>query len=509
MSPPNETDYAQAREKIAHLIESPEDSRSLLPAVVGMLDHEDRQLRLSAACGVCLIGTAQPDLVDYLIKRLIDRVHDDAERAEAIFAFEYLASQFPEQVDESLEEIRRHSDREPLAYTRSGGFRRSNIYSPSMGAEGVGRTRVAGEGQSSGPQQVYTEDADEKDIEDPAESEAEADAEAGPNGDEESDTAEDSEETDDGEDTAEDGETEPATDSADVETDAEEMRLPTDVLTAILEDSYFDDITILSRHDRERFDDTYRMLGISRGHERAVSLRLFHRPEEGEAAFLDRLADALSAWERLDHQHVTRLYDWSLEPRPWAAVAYADETLAERERFDPREALWNAIVLTQAVSHLHTNNVVHGGIDPHAIGYSEDLIDDDLLAPQLDHVGLLEAFRYAFDPSLFVDPRYAAPEYFDPSFGAIDHATDIYQLGAVCYRLFAGVSPFEADPEDVPQHVLRSQPPSISADLDSVPPAVDQVIQKAMAKQKLTRYENVAQMEQDLLGIRDQLAHNG
>jgi hypothetical protein len=489
-------DREAARERIAALIRSPSESRRLLPGVLGLLESDDPHLRLSAATGICLAGTADPELLSYVIRRLVDRLHADDARAEAVFAFEYLASQFPEEIDEILQELREESDREPLAYSRSGGFRRSNIYSPSMGRQGVGRTRIAGSGQNPGPQQVYSDDGEPVERQPGPKTAAENRDEVDENTADPSDSAENER--------PEEGEPSQVRRRPD-------WGLETDVLETIVAESAFEDITILAGRERERFSDSYRTLAIARGTERAVGLRLFRRPESGSEGFRQYLSMALDQWNRVSAtDNVVSLYDRGRTPRPWAAVAYTERTLADRGRLPLGEALWNAVTLTRAVGTMHDNDVVHGGLDPRSIAYTGNVIDDDeRQAPLIDHVGLLEAFRFHFDPSECLDPRYAAPEYFDAKFGEIDHATDIYQLGTVLYRLFTGKAPYDGDARRVEKQVLGGSVIPPSERVETIPGLVDDVVSKAMATQKLTRYETATHLEQDLLRLRDHLVTDG
>jgi serine/threonine protein kinase len=114
----------------------------------------------------------------------------------------------------------------------------------------------------------------------------------------------------------------------------------------------------------------------------------------------------------------------------------------------------------------------------------------------------MHVYRYYFTPATYLDPRYAAPEYYDRRFGRIDHATDIYQLGATCFRLFTGRSPYAGSFETVKERVVDGQPPAPS-DVADVPPAVDDVLGKAMARQKLARYETASQLTQELRALGD------
>lgn len=471
----------QARERIARLITAPDESRSLLPAVVGLLDHEDRHLRLSAACGICLAGTAQPDLIEYLVRRLLDRIHEDDERAEAILAFEYLATQFPTRVDEVLQAIREDSDREPLAYSRSGGFPRSDVYAPSRGASGVGRTRTVGTGDSAGPGQIVGEDPDDEPP-DPIEQSPDDDGESA--------------DEDDG-----DGAGGPGAITG--------RALLGETISEIVAESRFDDVSILTGHDPYHFGESYRAMGSAGGREYAIGLRLFDTPTEPRPAFASGLADALSAWQSIDGEGVVQLYDWGQSPQPWAAVEHVDARLSGRDTLSIERALWTAVRLTRTVVRLHNAGVVHGGLEPRAVAYTETSVDDDRRrVPLLDNAGLMRPFRFAFDPATRLDPRYAAPEYFDRSFGPVDAATDVYQLGGVCYHLFAGRAPFE-ESSGIGQRVLDGSFEPPSAHRDDVPAAVDEAVTKAMATQKITRYETAARMEQDLLAAGAEVSDDG
>jgi serine/threonine protein kinase len=272
----------------------------------------------------------------------------------------------------------------------------------------------------------------------------------------------------------------------------------------------FDDVSIQSAGGSGRFAEHYRLLGIVRGRESAVDLRVFRYPQRGRTRFVDRLSAALERWEGLADDGIVQCYDWGTDPRPWVAVEHTGSTLADRGRADLDVALASAIRCVGTVATLHANDVVHGGLEPRSVAYTEE--PDEAASqspPMIDDIGVLEAFRYPFDPSAMLDPRFAAPEYFDASYGAVDHATDIYQLGAVCYRLFTGRPPYDVPPEAARERVLGGAPPSPSSAVETLPGLLDGVVEKAMAKQKLTRYESAAQMEQDLLQVRDQLVHDG
>lgn len=237
-----------------------------------------------------------------------------------------------------------------------------------------------------------------------------------------------------------------------------------------------------------------------------MTLRLLHEPD-GTAEQLDylgRVETQLRRWKAVSgHNHVTTVLDWGIEPRPWVTTFSSGRTLAEFGQIPRGRVLDDAIKLADAVLHLHRNGVVHAGLDPVNVAYPGDLVEStDHEPPLVDNVGLMNAFRFHFEPALHLDPRYAAPKYFDTQYGGIDHATDIYQLGTVIYQLFTGQAPYSGQFEEVRQHVLDEWPRPPSEVADGIPATVDDVVSKAMAKQKLTRYETVEHLQQELTSIR-------
>ena len=433
---------------VAEVLTGTEVDRDRVPRLLGLLDVGDSQVRLGAATALCVVAEEHPDAVPALVGRLADRAE---EGLAAALALEYLAARYPEPVESALSddpeteyEVGRVSPRDGTSDDRE-----------------VGRTSLAGEGGLPGPRRVYTDDEDE------TEATTRESADEGGN-------------TMGGRPQAADAEW----------------------LSTVEHLGRFDRLSILAPRDRRRYSDSFRTLGVVDETEYAVGVRLLRGGRAEGYDFTDALAEKLATWESVaDIDNVLTLYDWDTEPRPWAATEYTAERLTDRGRFDPAEAVWHAERLAEAVATLHERGVVHGGIDADTVAYYGNVLaETDRQPPLLDNVGLLGLYRHHFDPSQFLDPRYAAPEYYEGSYGRIDHATDIYQLGGVCYRLFTGESPYAGAFESVRDAVLASESPTPSAVAD-VPPAIDDIVAKAMAPRKLARYETASHLRQELRGL--------
>lgn len=277
-----------------------------------------------------------------------------------------------------------------------------------------------------------------------------------------------------------------------------------DKLSTVIANSRFDSLDVLAARRRRRYADVYRTLGTIAGEEQAVGLMVFHLPGDGSRSeFVERFRDRMQSWaDGDDHENVHTVYDWGWQPRPWAAVEYAGHRLADRNEFSVRGALATGRRLAAALAHLHQRGVVHGGIDPQNVAYLGNALGGDgEQLPFVTNVELLHCYRWSFDPVEFLDPRYAAPEYFDRGFGKVDHLTDIYQFGMVLYRLFTGRPPFAGQFETVRDRAVDHDPRPPSQVNGDVPPAVDQIVAKATAKRKLSRYESVTHLQQELCSL--------
>lgn len=261
----------------------------------------------------------------------------------------------------------------------------------------------------------------------------------------------------------------------------------------------FDDLTVIEPEQAIRYGSSLRTRATVDGEERGVALRLFDLPEEAAARreFAAGTAEALAQWAGVaDDEGVATVYDWGDYPRPWVATPFLDGSLADRGRPSVKRGLREVAHLAGTVATCHNNGVVHGGIDPETVVYPATSFDG-LPAPRLDNVGLMSVVRSHFEPSAYLDPRYAAPEYFSRKYGGVDAATDVYALGTVCFRLLTGRPPFTGDYGEVRRAVLEDQPPNPTAVNPRLPDAVDDIVTKATAKDKLTRYETAAAVRRD------------
>gem|GEM_PF-1479110 len=151
-----------------------------------------------------------------------------------------------------------------------------------------------------------------------------------------------------------------------------------------------------------------------------------------------------------------------------------------------------------ALDHAHGRGIVHRDLKPGNV-----IIDEDG-EPQVLDFGLAKDLQDTSEMSqagtIIGTPAYLPPEQAEPSFGPVDHRSDIYSLGATLYTTLTADLPFRASSiVDTLVKVLTADPPKledrgVSRDLQAV-------IHKAMEKRPDDRYQTALELADDLSRI--------
>ena len=103
-------------------------------------------------------------------------------------------------------------------------------------------------------------------------------------------------------------------------------------------------------------------------------------------------------------------------------------------------------------------------------------------------------------PNLVIGtPQYMSPEQCSQD-SEIDARSDIYSLGVIMYEMLVGHVPFSAEsPTMVMMKHLQEPVPSVLDERKDLPASIGRVIARAMAKLPANRYQNVAELIDDLM----------
>jgi serine/threonine protein kinase len=167
--------------------------------------------------------------------------------------------------------------------------------------------------------------------------------------------------------------------------------------------------------------------------------------------------------------------------------------LHNKGRLDVREAVNIVVQAASALEAVHAAGIVHRDIKPDNI-----LIARGGLVKLMDF-GLARSDEQRLTASRIVmgTPCYMSPEQARGE--KADHRTDIYALGLVLYELLTGETVF-AD-GDVLMRQVKEVPPPPSIKAPNVPRELDQIIMKAIAKDREARHVNVSEFIAELRTI--------
>jgi hypothetical protein len=147
--------------------------------------------------------------------------------------------------------------------------------------------------------------------------------------------------------------------------------------------------------------------------------------------------------------------------------------------------------VARALDAAHARGLVHRDVKPGNILLAPPVFDGDA-----EHVYLVDFGLARSDSddrslggagSFLGTPRYAAPE--QAAGRPVDGRTDGYALGCVLYECLTGRPPFpDGSGEAVLLAHLEASPPRVTALRPDLPPAIDHVVARAMAKAPVDRF---------------------
>jgi serine/threonine-protein kinase len=222
---------------------------------------------------------------------------------------------------------------------------------------------------------------------------------------------------------------------------------------------------------------------------------------------VERFRREARAIASLSHPNLVRLHDFgkSLDGRVFLVMELLDgktlDVYAESrgEKGAPgvpwREAVMLSIQVARALEAAHDAGLVHRDLKPQNLFLTSDgelkLLDFGV-AMALADTADSEQRQKGF--AVFGTPEYMAPEQVAGE--PVDARCDIYALGCVLYELVTGTRPFEGSPVVVMGKQLRETPehPRTRSPETGMPPELETVILKALAKSKQDRYDSASAM---------------
>lgn len=239
-------------------------------------------------------------------------------------------------------------------------------------------------------------------------------------------------------------------------------------------------------------------------HERQVALKVIH-PEIAAQFGVDRFLREIKLAARLTHPLILPMLDsGTVDGLPYYAMPFIEgETLRERidreGRLTPPEAIRIACAVADALEAAHAAGILHRDIKPENILLSRRhaLVADfgvGKAMSEADPRGLTRTGMAVGTPA-YMSLEQAAGD------ADLDGRTDIYSLGAVLFEMLTGELPFSGPSPQAMIAMRFVQPaPSARDRAPDIPPALDEVVGRALARNREDRFATARELEEALEG---------
>lgn len=241
--------------------------------------------------------------------------------------------------------------------------------------------------------------------------------------------------------------------------------------------------------------------GYDLQHRYNVAVKIIHTDLQSDPHFMTRFTTEGQKIALLHHENIVPVYDIAIAHQEQAnstsayiASGYIEgQTLSkylasahtQGTRLSLPDIVYLFTSLGVAIDYAHQQGVIHGNIKP-----SNILLDTH----HTEHFAVGEPMLTDFGLPLLLgntisvgDPSYMSPEQ---ARGDVpNNRSDVYALGVILYELCTGIKPFrdESSVAVMMQHIntLPMPPALLNA---QIPPALSEVILRAMAKDTASRY---------------------
>jgi serine/threonine-protein kinase len=239
-----------------------------------------------------------------------------------------------------------------------------------------------------------------------------------------------------------------------------------------------------------------------------IALKCLRTELCGDSAALARFLQEARLAASIENEHSTRIHDvgTTADGLPYIVMEYLRVVAldAHLEQHGPLPVLDVVTIVLQLLSVLaeaHGKGLVHRDLKPANL-FLQERSTGELWVKVMDfgiskYVGAeaphpLPAIT---TPHTFLgSPQYMSPEQLRDA-STVDHRSDIWSTGVVLYELLSGVLPFDAESlADLCSAVLSREPASLRSYRGDIPPGLEEVVRRTLAKDPNDRPQTVGEL---------------
>ena len=235
---------------------------------------------------------------------------------------------------------------------------------------------------------------------------------------------------------------------------------------------------------------------------RKVALKLLPFSQTRDPNHVQRLEQEARTASALNHPNIVTIHEiGEADSIHFMATEYVEgETLRERmanAELSVREIVALAVQIASALRAAHRAGIVHRDIKPENI-----MLRSDAVVKVLDF-GLAKLTGAAEVESGLImgTTPYMSPEQARGE--TVDARTDVWSLGVVVYEMIKGTVPFTGETHrQTVTSILQDELPTLDSE---VPDELQQLVAKALTKDRSERYDDASSMENELKSLQGEL----
>jgi serine/threonine protein kinase len=240
-----------------------------------------------------------------------------------------------------------------------------------------------------------------------------------------------------------------------------------------------------------------------------MAIKVLHPEIAADNVAVERFKREYETAAELRHPHVVSVHEFGSTPEGSYFMTmeylYGEELGAAIRRDGPQPMARVVQTLCQtalALDHAHSFGVVHRDLKPDNIFLCKREAGDDVRVLDFGSVKLqmetgpkLTAFGTTLGSPYYMSPEQAMGKT------DVDQRTDVFAIAAMLHEMLTGKVAFDGENvAAILMKIIKGEPTPASMLNPDVPTAVDAVIEKGVAKDKLQRYEGTVAFAADVLG---------
>jgi eukaryotic-like serine/threonine-protein kinase len=240
-----------------------------------------------------------------------------------------------------------------------------------------------------------------------------------------------------------------------------------------------------------------------------VALKVIHRELAGNREVVQRFFQEARAVNTIGHENIVEIHDFGQtgEGDHFYIMEFLDgptlaKVISRAGRLEVVRALHIAAQLANGLAAAHACGVIHRDLKPDNIMLLARPGNSDFV--KILDFGLAKMFASGNSPLTALGVVLGTPQYMSPeaceSKRDVDHRTDVYAVGVLLFQMLTGSLPFDGvSMGEVLVKQVTQLPPAPRGFNPEIPPSVEQIVLRCLAKAPAGRFPTMSALREALL----------